>query len=63
MSAKIRKKMGKGYSPDDYAKTFNPKSAEDISYLMEDLSLLYNSPIEKSFRMFHERKNKGFFPF
>lgn len=59
MEAKVRKRTHKGFSPDDYLKVINPQSAEDLSTLFEDLNLLYNSPIEKAFMKYHDKKNRG----
>ncbi|MFI5405052.1 MAG: hypothetical protein ACHQ1D_00920 [Nitrososphaerales archaeon] len=58
VTAKIRKKMSKGYSPDNYVKVVNPMDANDLALLFEDLELLLNAPIDKAFRTFKERKNK-----
>lgn len=60
MTAKIRKKVRKGYSPDSYVKTLNPNDANDLALLFEDLEIFSNAPIEKAFRKFRENKEKGF---
>lgn len=60
MVAKVRNKVSKGFSPNNYEKVLNPKDPNDLSILFEDLNLLYNSPIEKAFRNYHEKRNRGF---
>lgn len=60
MTAKIRKKMVKGFSPDDYSKVLNPVDSNDLALLFEDLNLLYSAPIEKAFHKYHDKKNRGF---
>ena len=60
MSAKIRQKVKKGYSPDSYFKTFNPQDSNDLALLFEDLEMIINAPVEKAYRKFRENKQKGF---
>ena len=60
MEAKVRKRVSKGFSPNDYQKFFDPRNCEDLALLFEDLNLMYNSPIEKAFQKFREKKNRGF---
>ena len=55
-----RKKARNRFSPNDYQKILNPIDHNDLAILFEDLNLLYNSPIEKAFRTYHDKKNKGF---
>ncbi len=60
-TVKVRRKMGKGYSPNDYLKILNPNDANDLALLFEDLSLLLNSPIEEAFRKFKDKQKNPFF--
>lgn len=58
MVAKVRKKINRGYTPDEYVKVINPIDANDLALLFEDLELLENAPIEKAFKKFRERKGE-----
>lgn len=60
MSAKVRLRVKKGYSPDSYCKTLNPKDANDLALLFEDLEMVIDAPVEKAYRKFRENKQKGF---
>lgn len=60
MTAKIRKKVKNGYSPDSYFKTLNPKDPNDLALLFEDLEMVIGAPIERAFRKFKENKQEGF---
>lgn len=59
MTAKVRKKVKKGYSPDSYVKTVNHKDPNDLALLFEDLDIVLGAPVEKAFRKFQENKQKG----
>lgn len=61
MTAKVRKRVSRGYVPDDYVKVINPRDANDLALFFEDLELLVNAPIDKAFRKFKD--NKGGQPF
>ncbi len=59
ISAKVRRRVHNGYAPDDYNNVLNPMDANALSLFFEDLELLLNSPIEKAFRKFKERKGES----
>lgn len=59
LTAKVRRRVSKGYVPDDYVKVINPIDANDLALFFEDLELLANAPIEKAFRRFKDNKEKG----
>lgn len=60
MTAKVRRRVRKGYAPDDYFKVVNPHDCNDLALLLEDLELIVGAPIERAFRIFKEKKDKGF---
>jgi hypothetical protein len=60
ISFKVRTRRRRGYAPDDYVKVINPKDYVQLSLLLEDLDLLIGAPIEKAFREYINRKEKGF---
>jgi len=60
MTAKIRKRVKKGYSPDSYFKTVNPKDPNDLALLFEDLEMVIGAPVERAIRKYRENKQKGF---
>lgn len=59
LTAKVRRRAHRGYSPDDYVKVINPKDSNDLALLFEDLQLLLNAPIDKAFRKFKENSGRG----
>ena len=59
MSAKVRQRVKKGYSPDSYFKTLNPQDSNDLALLFEDLEMVINAPVEKAIRKYKENKQKG----
>jgi hypothetical protein len=60
MSFKVRTRKRNAYAPDDYVRVVNPKDYNNLALLFEDLDLLIGAPIEKAFREYKERKEKGF---
>lgn len=62
LTAKVRAKVYKGYSPNKYVKVISPKDPNDLALLMEDLQMLFGAPVERAFQKFKQRKN-GNFPF
>lgn len=62
-NVKVRKRIKKGYVPDDYIKIVNLKDYNDLALLFEDLNLNFSSPIEKAFFKYRDRKGKGNYPF
>jgi hypothetical protein len=60
MSFKVRTKKKNAYAPDDYLKVINPADYNQIALLFEDLDLLVGSPIDKAYREYKDRKEKGF---
>lgn len=59
LTAKVKRKANRSFSPDDYIKILNPVDPNDLALLFEDLQLLLNAPIDKAFRKFKERKQGG----
>lgn len=59
MTAKVRRRSYRGYSPDDYLKVINPADPNDLALLFEDLHLLLNAPIDRAFRKFKDRTDRG----
>lgn len=57
MTATVRKRMNRGYAPDDYMKVLNPNDANDLALFFEDLELLLNAPIDKAFRKYKDKKS------
>jgi hypothetical protein len=60
MSFKVRTRKKNAYAPDDYIKVINPKDFNQIALLFEDLDLLVGSPIDRAYREYKDRKQKGF---
>lgn len=60
MVVKVRRKVKKGYSPDEYNKVVNPNDFKSLALLFEDLELIVGAPIEKAYREFKNKKEKGF---
>ena len=60
MSIKVRKKVTKGFVPDDYQKVCNPHDFKSLALLFEDLELLVGAPIDKAYKEFKNKKEKGF---
>jgi hypothetical protein len=60
MSFKVRTKKRNSYSPDEYVKAVNPKDFNQLALLFEDLDLVIGAPIEKAYREYKNRKEKGF---
>ncbi len=60
MTAKVRKKVKKGFAPDQYMKVVNPHDFNDLALLLEDLDLIIGAPVEKAIRKYRENKGKGF---
>jgi len=60
MTAKVRKRVKKGFAPDEYRKVVNPNDFRSLALLFEDLDLIIGAPVEKAFREFKSKKDKGF---
>ena len=60
ISVKVRKKINKGFVPDDYQKVCNPHDYKSLALLFEDLDLLVGAPIDKAYKEFKSKKEKGF---
>jgi len=60
MSIKMRKKIARGFSPNEYFKVLNPKDYNDVAILLEDLDLIIGAPVEKAYRKYKENKGGGF---
>jgi len=58
MTIKVRKRIKKGYTPNDYLQVINPQDFKSLSLLFEDLDLL-GAPVEKAFREFKDKKDKN----
>jgi len=61
LKAKVRKKVTRGYAPDDYVKVLNPNDFNDLALLFEDLEVIIGAPVERAFRKWKEKKER--FPF
>jgi len=60
MSIKVRRKVKKGFAPDDYYQVLNPNDFRALALLFEDLELRVGSPIDKAYKEFKSKKEKGF---
>lgn len=60
MSVKIRQRIKKGFAPDDYQQVCNPKDYKSLALLFEDLELVIGAPIDKAYKEFRSKKEKGF---
>lgn len=47
LNVKIRRRMSKGYSPNDYDNVLNPRDPSHIAILLKDLEYLYGLNTEK----------------
>lgn len=57
-TAKIRKKVKKGWSEDRFMKTFNPADYRDVALLLLDLEV-FGVPIEEAINTFRINKSKS----
>lgn len=57
---KVRRRMKNGFAPNEYCKVVNTRDANDIALLFEDLSIIVGAPIDKAFRIYREKKDRGF---
>lgn len=60
LHVKIRKRMKSGFAPDEYNKVVNLKDANDLALLFSDLDIILDVPIDKAFRKYREKKDRGF---
>lgn len=60
LDIKVRKRMSKGYAPDEFSKVMNPKDYNDLALLFEDLEVVVGAPVEKAFRLYQDKKQRGF---
>jgi hypothetical protein len=60
MTTKVRRKVKKGYAPDEYTKVCNPSDFKSLALLFEDLELIVGAPVEKAFKEFKRKKNEDF---
>lgn len=60
MNIKLRKRVHKGFSPNEYFKVLNPKDYNDLAILFEDLDLVIGAPVEKAYRKYKQNKGDGF---
>ena len=60
MNIKVKKRGHNSFNANDYQKIMNPRDPNDLSIFFEDINLLYNSPIEKAFSKYRDKKTKGF---
>jgi len=60
MVAKVRRKVKKGYAPDEYNKVVNINDFKSLALLFEDLELIVGAPVEKAYREFKSKKERGF---
>lgn len=57
---KLRKRMFHGYAPDEFSKVINPKDYNDLALLFEDLEVIVGAPVERAFRKYQDKKQRGF---
>jgi hypothetical protein len=60
LHVKVRRRMKNGYAPNEYSKVVNLKDSNDLALLFEDLNVIVGAPIEKAFRIYREKKDRGF---
>lgn len=60
MNIKLRKRVNRGFSPNEYFKVLNPKDYNDLAIFFEDLDLVIGAPVEKAFRKYKQNKGDGF---
>jgi len=60
LEAKLRLKVNKGFVPNDYCKVVNPYDYNDLALLFEDLEIIIGAPVERAFRKYKEKKERGF---
>lgn len=60
MNIKLRKRVQRGYSPNEYFKVLNPKDSNDLALLLEDLDFIIGAPVEKAYRKYKQNKGDGF---
>lgn len=56
----VRKRMLKGYSPNNYSKVLNPKDFNDLAILFEDLALVIGAPVDKAYHKYRENRGDKF---
>ena len=57
---KLRRRVQRGFSPDEYFKVLNPKDYNDLAILFEDLDLIIGAPVEKAYLKYKRNKGDGF---
>lgn len=60
MNIKLRKRVHRGFSPNEYFKVLNPKDSNDLALLFEDLDFIIGAPVEKAYRKYKQNKGDGF---
>jgi hypothetical protein len=60
LHVKVRRRMKNAFAPDEYNKVVNVKDSNDLALLFDDLNIIVGAPIDKAFRIYKERKDKGF---
>lgn len=60
LHVKVRRRMKNAFAPNEYSKIVNARDANDLALLFEDLSIIVGAPVDKAFRIYQEKKNKGF---
>jgi len=60
LQIKVRRRMRNAFSPNEYSKIVNINDPNDIALLFEDLDVILGVPIDKAFRRYKEKKDKGF---
>ena len=60
MSIKVRRKIKKGFTPDEYHQVCNPQDYKSLALLFEDLELVVGAPIDKAYKEFKSKKERGF---
>jgi hypothetical protein len=60
LNIKVRRKVKNNFAPNDYFKVVNLKDFNDLALLFEDLDMILGAPVDKAFRRYKEKKDKGF---
>jgi hypothetical protein len=60
LKIKVKNRARNNFSPVEYSKIANLNDSNDLCVLFEDLKIIFDAPLEKAFRKFIEKSNKGF---
>jgi beta-lactamase class D len=57
---KVTRKVKNSFAPKEYFKIVNLHNYQDLALFFEDLDMILNAPVERAFRNYKEKKEKGF---